>query len=311
MNVFGDFDFGNLDDPQFLEDSVREEFVSPLLKALGYSASPPHKIIRSLHLRHPFVYIGTVKKHVTIIPDYLLQRDAMNAWILDAKAPNEPIDSGKNVEQAYSYAIHPDVRVPIYALCNGRRLIAFHISRWEPLLDVKLTELDDNWPNVLELLGTRAAWPGGIRPGYSPDFGLAVLKSGLARNEKGEKYFQIFDSVPFRHIARLEDNLYTMNAKYVQEVEEGQFYATMMTFDFDATVYQKLLAALPDQFRERVNVALTRQPYKLYLENTQVPLLLVGAEPGDVVYTNDNESYCPFLADRFTFAGISGDPGAA
>ena len=51
------------------------------------------------------VYFGTVKKDITIIPDYLLERDGKYAWILDAKSPTENIDTGKNVEQAYSYKI--------------------------------------------------------------------------------------------------------------------------------------------------------------------------------------------------------------
>jgi hypothetical protein len=97
-----------------------------------------------------------------------------------------------------------------------------------------------------------------------------------------------------------------MNVKYAQEVEEGKFYVSMLTFDFDRKAYEALLAALPTEFAERVSTSLTRQPYKLYLEDAQVPLLLVGAEPGDMVFTNENESYCPFIADRFAFAGFSG-----
>jgi len=34
------------------------------------------------------------------------------------KAPSENIFTGKNVEQAYSYAMHRDIRVPLYGLCN-------------------------------------------------------------------------------------------------------------------------------------------------------------------------------------------------
>src|ERR1035437_3420044 len=109
LRLLNDFDFRLLDTPEFLEDSVREELIAPFLKALGYSASPPYKIIRSKNLEHPYVYFGTVKKSITIIPDYLLEQDGQYKWILDAKAPNENIDTGKNVEQAYSYAIHRDV----------------------------------------------------------------------------------------------------------------------------------------------------------------------------------------------------------
>src|SRR5437667_1910991 len=105
-NLFEGFDFKLLDDPDFGEDAVREEIVVPLLAALGYSASPPYRIIRSKKLEHPFVHFGTVRKSITIIPDYLLERDGEYAWILDAKGPRENIDTGKNVEQAYSYAMH-------------------------------------------------------------------------------------------------------------------------------------------------------------------------------------------------------------
>ena len=45
--LFADFDFALLDDPDFREDSVREELIVPLLTALGFSASPPFRIIRS------------------------------------------------------------------------------------------------------------------------------------------------------------------------------------------------------------------------------------------------------------------------
>jgi hypothetical protein len=81
VNPFGDFDFSLLDNPEFGEDAVREELVAPLLRALGYSASPPYQIIRSRKLEHPFVYFGTVKKDITIIPDYVLERDGRPAWI--------------------------------------------------------------------------------------------------------------------------------------------------------------------------------------------------------------------------------------
>lgn len=195
-------------------------------------------------------------KPISIIPDYLLQRDGEYAWILDAKGPNEIIDSGKNVEQAYSYAIHRDVCVQIYALCNGRRLTVFHVSRWPAIFDAELQDLEQYWPFQLDLLGTQAAWPDGRRPGFLPDFGLALLKAGLDRDENGEKYYQIFDSVPLQFISRIEDDLYSASGAYRQKYAEGQFSTSMVTFDFNSTIYQQqFLPSLPASLRERVQKA--------------------------------------------------------
>jgi len=109
--LFAGFDFSLLESPDFKEDSVREEIVLPLLHSLGYSAGGLNQIIRSKALEHPFVNIGSGKRKIILIPDYLLAVGSKPAWILDAKAPDEEIGAGKNVEQAYSYAIHPEVRV--------------------------------------------------------------------------------------------------------------------------------------------------------------------------------------------------------
>ena len=60
--------------------------------------------------------------------------------MLDAKAPNENIDTGKNVEQAYSYAMHRDVRVQFYGLCNGRKFVVYDVTKGPPILDIALKD---------------------------------------------------------------------------------------------------------------------------------------------------------------------------
>ena len=298
-DVFANFDFALLDDPDFREDSVREEVVVPLLAALGYSASPPHKIIRSMRLEHPYVYIGSVKKPITIIPDYLLQRDGENAWILDAKGPGEDISSGKHVEQAYSYAVHKDIRVPLYGLCNGRRLVVFHISQWPAILDIPVRDLKSQWLMILDLLGSRAAWPQGLRPGFLPDFGLALLKAGLAVDEKdGKKIYQMFTSIPVQSVAKAEDGLYVVTGFICWE--DVAYY--MITFDINPEQYAKFLDTLEQTARELISSALTRQPYSIHLkaeELQELPCIAVVANVGDRVFTNNNESYCPFEIEEF------------
>jgi len=127
--ILADFDFSELESPDFKEDSVREELVKPLLNALGYAASGRNRIRRSKALKHPFVKVGAGKREITVVPDYLLEVNGKYAWVLDAKSPDEEIKTGENVEQVYFYAIHPDIRVKLYALCNGREFIAYAIDQ--------------------------------------------------------------------------------------------------------------------------------------------------------------------------------------
>ena len=151
-NLYQNFDFSLLDSPDFKEDSVREELILPMLKELGYSAQGENKIHRSKSVSHPFVQTGSGKHKLTSIPDYLLEVFGKYAWVLDAKAPNEDIKTGKNVEQTYFYAIHPEIRVPIYALCNGREFILFHISHQKALLYFSLSEIEKHWNELRQLL---------------------------------------------------------------------------------------------------------------------------------------------------------------
>ncbi len=146
------FDFSLLENPEFKEDSVREEIIHPILNELGYTASGQNRIVRSKAVPHPFVKIGSKNHGITIIPDYLLQVQNRNAWVLDAKSPNEVVFSGKNVEQAYSYAIHPDIRVKLYALCNGKEFVVFSVEEFEPVLRFPVRAINSSWADLKWLL---------------------------------------------------------------------------------------------------------------------------------------------------------------
>lgn len=157
--VFADFDFTALRKKDFKEDAVREEIVLPLLRALGYRSSGAAKITRSKTLDHPFIVIGAKKRKIRLYPDYTIEVGKIVAFVLDAKAPNEDIHQGQNVEQAFSYAIHPDVRTSLFALCNGHELVVYHISEQQPLLTVALSEIDQHWERVSSLLAPEAFHP--------------------------------------------------------------------------------------------------------------------------------------------------------
>ena len=152
INIYKNFDFQLLNSPEFKEDAVREELINPILKNLGYKAFGHNRIIYSKTLSHPFVKIGSKKRQINIVPDYLLEINGKYSWVLDAKAPNENILSGDHIEQVYSYAIHPDIHADIFALCNGKEFAAFKKDKKEPLLFFQLSEIDQHWDEIQKLL---------------------------------------------------------------------------------------------------------------------------------------------------------------
>lgn len=149
---YKDFDFQLLNSPEFKEDAVREELINPILKHLGYKAYGHNRIVYSKTLSHPFVKIGSQKRQINIVPDYLFEINGKYSWVLDAKAPDENITSGEHIEQAYSYAIHPDIQVDIFALCNGKEFAAYSKDKREILLFFQLSEIDKHWNEIEQLL---------------------------------------------------------------------------------------------------------------------------------------------------------------
>lgn len=142
--LFGNLDFRGLSqNKDFLEDSVREVIILPILKELGYNAD---NIVRSKKLEHPFIKIGSKKRPVNLVPDYALKVENNFAWILDAKAPNEKVKDDDNVEQVYSYASHPEIRSTYFALCNGVEFSLFRReSTSEPILFFNVDEIEHSW----------------------------------------------------------------------------------------------------------------------------------------------------------------------
>ncbi len=154
--IFKDFDFSLLNNSDFGEDAVREELINPILKKLGYKASGAYKINYSKSLNHPFVKTGSGEREIKIIPDYLLEVNNKYALVFDAKAPTEEILTGEHREQVYFYAIHPDIRTKIYAICNGKEFAVFPIDGNKLILYFQLSEIEKHWAKIEEFISPHA-----------------------------------------------------------------------------------------------------------------------------------------------------------
>lgn len=292
-DIFKEFDFSLLNNKDFKEDAVREEIVFPILKMLGYSASGKNKIIRSKSLKHPFYYFGTKKYNVNIIPDYTFQIEDKNLWILDAKRPNENIAEGKNVFQAYSYAMHPEIQAEIYALCNGKEFVIFNTRIHTPIFSFEISNLKENWNELKRHLLPEFVSKPHLKE-FSLDLGLFLLKIGDKELLTKPITFEVKD---INHLAKLDEYTYTLNDVFgIIGFDNKRFVGT---FDFNQERYEELLSLIPDRIRQTISSELSNQPFRYKrLEPEGTPLKIIS-HVGSEILTNDNESYMPFNVIKF------------
>jgi len=157
------------------ETDVREEIATPLLSALGYERGTPNDIAREPSLTYERQFLG--RKKPTDPPlrgraDYILSVLGAGRWVLEIKAPNEPIDVDA-IEQAISYGRHPEVSASYAVVLNGARLTVHHATQRSidpPLVDLTVSDVASLAEQLNPLLS-----PAAIRRDCSP------LKVDLAK----------------------------------------------------------------------------------------------------------------------------------
>lgn len=182
------------------EADVRAEVIDPLLRGLGYQSGTENNILRErlVDLRYPHIFLGRKKAGDPTLrgrPDYICEIRGFTRWIVEAKPPSEEIGLD-DVEQAHSYAAHPEIRAPIYALCNGREFIVYETSRppsSEPLLRLSYDELRDRhyvFENLLSPIALRKRYPTrpiDLRKPIARGFGSrAKIVGGFSRYDEVE-----------------------------------------------------------------------------------------------------------------------------
>lgn len=120
-----------MDFSQLNETDVREEILAPLIRELGYRSASEHNVLREQSLRYPRVFIGRKEERRDPIlrgkADYILEAGRRVRWVVEAKAPSCALDIDE-VEQAWTYANHPEVRAVYFVLCNGKRLSIYQTN---------------------------------------------------------------------------------------------------------------------------------------------------------------------------------------
>ena len=144
------------------ETDVRAEVLEPLLKRLGYRLTGKALIRREHALKYPATYLGRKKPGKDLqlrgVSDFTLEVASHARWTLEAKPPSVQLDD-EVVQQAWSYAIHPEVQSSYFAICNGRSFKLYSTSAaWgsDPLLGLSYTELDTRFAEVAAFLAPDA-----------------------------------------------------------------------------------------------------------------------------------------------------------
>lgn len=285
-------DFSN---PDFKEDSVRELIIAPLLAELGFSHSGTMRVIRSKTLENPFIRVGTRNHPVKTIPDYTLIFEDKPILVIDAKAPSESIHNDAHVQQAYSYAIHPELRCQEFAICNGRAIAFYSIQQREPLATLYYGEFREKWDVLKKHLHPNYILEP-IKRDFAPDFGLALHRLGM---ENAIDLYMI--GVRLNLYGRVNDQLFTATAN-LDHVGTPH----TVSFDFDQEMLPKVLSSLPVELARQFEWALSNAPFQasagMAIElDLRCRLGVVIEKPG--------ESFAPLIVDEILDSRFVPDPG--
>lgn len=236
--------------PEFKEDAVREIILAPILAKLGFGPAGDTRVVRSKALQNPFIRMGTRNHPVTTIPDYTVYVDDRIKLVIDAKAPHEEILSYANIQQAYSYAIHPEIRCDYFALCNGLEIAVFDTSDPEPLLHLQFVEFETKWEQIEQFISPRYLREPRLRK-FSPDLGLALVRMGFHPEME-----IVFVGARLNFFAKIDEQTLTASSNC-----DMGFGKHMVNFDFDRNLLEPILAGLPEQLRVMFIEALNKYPF--------------------------------------------------
>jgi hypothetical protein len=235
-------------------------------------------------LQHPFIYVGTKRHPVTLVPDYTLNFRGQPVLILDAKAPTESVRSRPNVQQAYSYAIHPEVKAKHFALCNGRELVLYSVDNPAPILELSFPDFELKWDVIEKHFLPKYLLQPELRR-IRPDFGSRVAQLGIGRETSIHMM-----GAKFALVSRIDEKLYSAS---VNTDFAGEDHC--VSFDFSSNKLPSMISGLPSELSEQFLSALSRSPFQACADLlVEVDLKVHLGDPIAV----EHESFVPLVVDE-------------
>jgi hypothetical protein len=142
------------------ETDVRETIVRPLIESLGYRHGADAYIRTEQTLRYGKAFLGRKKPNrdpdLVGRADYICGVVSFGRWVVEVKPPAEALTQ-ETVEQAHTYAAHPEIAASHFLLTNGREFRLYETSRLEfPAMEWNFQDTDDNSLRLYNLLSPAA-----------------------------------------------------------------------------------------------------------------------------------------------------------
>ena len=142
------------------ETDVREIVVRPLLNRLGYEHGTENTIRTEQTFRYARAFLG--RKNTAKDPplvgraDYILEVASVGRWVVEVKSPAEALDRDV-VEQAHTYAAHPEVAALFFMVTNGRSFRLYRTSSLEaPIMSWDFEDTEEVFLALANLVGPDA-----------------------------------------------------------------------------------------------------------------------------------------------------------
>jgi len=145
---------------QMNETDVREVIVRPFLHRLGYKQGTEANIRTEQTFRYEKAFLGRKNPNRDTVlegrADYTLEIASVGRWVVEVKAPNQQL-SRDTIEQAHTYAAHPEVAAVFFLITNGRDFQLYRTSSLDkPLMAWSWEDTEEVFIAVSNLVGPDA-----------------------------------------------------------------------------------------------------------------------------------------------------------
>lgn len=189
------------------ETDVREEFLAPLVRSLGYRRNQVNEVVTEHTLQYDRATLGRKKKGDPALTgriDYLLKAGGSTRWVLEAKSPASDIHV-EDVSQVLTYARHPEVSAVYAAVSNGKSFRLYRASQMpdeEPLIEFAVVTTDDAFERLSATLS-----PDCIRRAFrlSPISQAKPIADGRSSKEPAKTGFLTYSNFSFKPGAKISD----------------------------------------------------------------------------------------------------------